>query len=128
MNALYKGRLPQQLREDFEKETRLTQQDIIQKVYREPQANRFLASTSEFISRHLDVEPLRQLVVQNFRDFFSHNIVPYQRPDLPVSFVGSMAYHYENELQEAARAESFTVGKVMKSPMEGLIAYHSSLV
>ncbi len=127
MNALYKGRLPQQLREDFEKETRLTQQDIIQKVYREPQANRFLASTSEFISRHLDVEPLRQLVVQNFRDFFSHNIVPYQRPDLPVSFVGSMAYHYENELQEAARAESFTVGKVMKSPMEGLIAYHSSL-
>ena len=51
--------------------------------------------------------------------------MPYQRPDLPVHFVGSMAYHYEELLDEAAKAEGFQLGTVMKSPMEGLIRYHS---
>ena len=87
-------------------------------------ANRFLATTSLFIHDHLDHPVLRQLVVGNFRLFFQRNIVPYGRPDLPVHFVGSMAHHYPDELQEAARAEGFTVGHTVQSPLEGLITYH----
>ena len=128
INALYKGRLPQSLREDFEREAGLTMGDVIDRVYRQPLANRFLASTSLFISRHLDVEPLRQLVIGNFRQFFRLNVVPYGRTDLPVGFVGSMAFHYEQELREAAAQEGFKVGTVVKSPMEGLLAYHVNAV
>ena len=68
---------------------------------------------------------------RNFRDFLTHNVSPYARhtsmlntQQLPVSFVGSMAYHYESELRQAAELEGFTVGKIMQSPMEGLITYH----
>ena len=123
LNAMYKGRLPLELKECFEKEYQLTMADVIQRVYREPMANRFLASLSLFIGKHLDVPELRQLVVENFREFLRLNVQPYHRPELPVGFVGSMASHYEKELREAARLEGFVVGAVMKSPMEGLIRY-----
>ena len=130
LNALYKGRLPEQLKTAFEQETKLTQATVIQKVYREPLANRFLASLSLFISKHTDEPLLRNLVIDNFRDFLRNNVAPYRKhrifsdDSMSVNFVGSMAEHYESELREAAQSEGFTVGKVMKSPMEGLVAYH----
>ena len=125
MNSIFKNPAFAEIRDSYLKETKLTQADIINKVYREPMANRFLATTSLYISEHIDNPLLRDLVVQNFRQFFRNNIVPYQRPDLPVHFVGSMAHHYKELLDEAAKAEGFKLGTVMKSPMEGLISYHS---
>ena len=97
---------------------------IINKVYREPLANRFLASTSSFICQHLDHPLLRQLVINNFRLFFQHNVVQYQRQDLPIHAVGSVAWYYKDELHEAAELEGFHMGQILRTPMEGLIQYH----
>jgi len=124
MNAIFKNPQFAEIRDHYLAEQRLTQADIINKVYREPMANRFLATTSLYISQHLDNPLLSDLVVQNFRQFFRSNIAPYQRPDLPVHFVGSMAHHYPEQLAQAAEAENFRLGNTMQSPMEGLIAYH----
>ena len=125
INALYKGRLPQGLREVFEQEMNLTMSTVIQRVYKEPQANRFLASLSLFIGKHLDMPEVRQLVVENFREFLRNNVKPYGRPELPVSFVGSMAYHYESELREAVQLEGLVVGKILKRPVSSLIRFCS---
>lgn len=124
LNALYKGTLSKEMVSDFEAETGLTMAAVIDRVYRQPLANRFLASLSEFIHRHLDNETVRQIVISNFVDFFQKNIVPYDRRDLPVSFVGSIAWHYQRELREAAAAESFAVGTIVKSPLDGLKVFH----
>lgn len=123
-NAMFKGRLPDSLREDYLQYARLTYSDVIDRIYRQPMANRFLASTSLYICRHLDCLPLRQLVVDNFRQFVRLNLTPYQRADLPVKAIGSMAWHYREQLLEAIEAEGYTLGTIMKSPMEGLIDYH----
>ncbi|MBR1448418.1 MAG: ATPase [Prevotella sp.] len=125
MNAIFKNPAFADVREAYLAETKLTQADIINRVYREPLANRFLASTSLYIYEHLDNPLLRDLVVENFRQFFRVNIVPYQHQDLPVHFVGSMAYQYQELLSLAAGQEGFHIGQVIKSPMEGLIKYHS---
>jgi N-acetylglucosamine kinase-like BadF-type ATPase len=126
MNAIFKNPAYQSVRDEYLKENKLTQADIINKVYREPLANRFLATTSLFIGKHIDNPLLSGLVEQNFRQFFRSNIVPYNRPDLPVHFIGSMASYYQQQLAQAAQEEGFQLGKVMKSPMEGLITYHSA--
>ena len=124
MNAIFKNPAFAAIRDEYLAQTKLTQADIVNKVYREPMANRFLATTSLYIAQHIDNPLLSDLVVQNFRQFFRLNIKPYQRPDLPVHFVGSMAYYYPQQLAEAAQAEGFCVGNIMQSPMEGLITYH----
>ena len=126
LNALYKGFLPATLLEAFEQDQQMDMATVISRVYRQPMANRFLASLSPFISSHLDVPEVSQLVVDNFRSFFRRNVVQYQHPELPVGFVGSVAYYYQRQLQEAAAVEGFTVGSILKSPIEGLVQYHSS--
>lgn len=124
LNAIFKGLLPAAMRDDFLASTGLTLNDVIRRVYREPMPNRFLASTSLYISEHLDVPALRELVKQNFRDFFHKNIAQYGRHDLPVGAIGSIAYHYRDLLQEVAAEEGYKLSTVAKSPMEGLVTYH----
>ena len=120
LNALYKGGLSKELRDAFVQQTGLTMADVIDRVYRQPLANRFLASLCPFIHEHLDDDAVRDLVVDSFRDFFRRNIVPYGRRDLPVSFVGSVAWYFQEQLAVAAHNEGFLQGNVLKSPLEGL--------
>ena len=125
INALFKGQLPSELKDEWLEETGLSLNIIINKVYREPLANRFLASTSRFIHQHLSVEPLERMVVYNFREHFRRNVNQYGRKDLTVGAIGSVAYYYREQLQKAATVEGYTLGKVMRSPMDGLVRYHS---
>ena len=125
LNALFKGFLPPSLTDEFLASQQLTMADVIARVYRRPLANRWLASLSLFVGHHLDVPEVRELVVDNFRQFFRHNVVQYGRRDLPVGAVGSVAWHYRGLLNEAAALEGFALGAVMASPMEGLVAFHT---
>ena len=125
LNALYKGFMPDAVVADFQKDINMTMDEVITHVYRHPMANRFLASLSPFISSHLHEPTVRQLVIDSFRDFFRRNLVQYGRNDLPVGFVGSVAFHYEAQLKEAAASEGYTVGCILKSPIDGLVTYHS---
>lgn len=127
VNALFKGQLPESLKDEWLNETGLSLNIIINKVYREPLANRFLASTSKFIRQHLSVRPLEEMVVENFREHFRRNVNRYGRKDLPVGAIGSVAYYYREQLEKAAVAEGYRLGKVMRSPMDGLMRYHSAL-
>lgn len=117
INELYKGGHSDFI-SVFEKETGLTQADIIQKVYREPLPNRFLASLSKFIGAHIAEEQwIEDMVVDCFRDFFRKNVRHYNRKDLSVCFVGSVAYYYQSQLMKAAEMEGFVISKVLKSPL-----------
>ena len=117
INELYKGGHSDFIN-IFENETGLTQADIIQKVYREPLPNRFLASLSKFIGAHIaDEQWLEDMVVDCFRDFFRKNVRHYNRKDLSVSFVGSVAYYYKVQLEKAAKMEGYVIGKVLKQPL-----------
>ena len=122
--ALLRGLLPQALADAFAKETGLTAAEIIRRVYREPGANRFLASLTRFIHRHIDSPELRRLAIDNFRSFFRLHVAPYRRPDLPVGVIGSVGYYFSAELSDAAEAEGITLGTVERSPLERLAAYH----
>lgn len=127
INAMFKDLLPAEIKHTFLRETGMTMADIIRRVYREPLANRFLASLAPFIHRHIGNPPLRSLVVDNFRDFFRRNVVRYERRDLPVGAIGSIAYYFSDELKEAADSEHFTIGRIERSPIDGLVDYYFRL-
>lgn len=124
LHDLYTGVLSEELKSEFERETGLSLPQIIDRVYRQPLANRFLASLSEFIHNHLSDPAVEALVCQNFTDFIRLHITPYDRMDLPLSFVGSIAYYYSEQLAKAVSALGYTLGTVFRSPVEGLLQYH----
>ena len=98
-------------------------EEIIRRVYREPYANRFLASFAPFIRTHIDRPEIRELVLRSFRDFASRNLSRYPA-ELPVSLLGGVAAHFEALLREALEAEGRRVETIVESPAEGLLKYH----
>ena len=120
-----KNQLPKELCEKFLKQYDLDRLTIIRRVYKEPQGNRFLASVTPFLKENIEVKEVHDLVFNSFKAFFVRNICQYPRhKELSVNFIGSIAYYYRPVLEEAAAAVGCHVGKIIKSPMEGLIEYH----
>ena len=124
LNALYKGFLPATVVNDFQKDIKLSMADVIERVYRQPMANRFLASLAPFVKSHADVPQVKELVVDNFRCFLRRNVAAYGRKDLPVGFVGSIAFHFSSELKEAIGAEGMSIGPIIKSPLDVVLNDH----
>lgn len=126
LNAVLKQTLPENIRKRFLQESGLDMAEVINRVYRSPAPNRFLASMSKYIHGYLDEKEVRDIVIDNFEDFIRNNILAYGDESRTINVVGSIAYHYKEQLTEAASRNGFQIGKIIKSPIEGLIEYHMS--
>lgn len=115
-----KGQLPLPLCEAFLAEYQLNQITLLERVYRQPLANRFLASFTPFLNKHRTDPTIHNLLVEEFTRFFRRNILNYDL-SLPIHFVGSIAFYFKEELNEAANALKLHIGRVLKTPMEGLL-------
>ncbi len=122
-----KNQLPAELCDKFLKQYELDRLTIIRRVYKEPQANRFLASVTPFLIQNIEHPAIHALVLNSFKSFFVRNVCQYKGfKELKVNFIGSIAYYYRDILSEAARECCCSVGTIIKSPMEGLIAFHAN--
>lgn len=126
LGDVLKRQLPAEIAANFLEEYQLDLLTIIRRVYREPQGNRFLASVTPFLSKNIGVPAVHDLVFNAFKAFFKRNIHNYEGyADHKVNFIGSIAYYFKDVLTEAALASGCTIGTIIKSPMEGLIKFHS---
>ena len=126
ISDVLKGDIPQDIRDDFFEETGLTEDEIVENVYRKPMPNRFLASFVPFIKRHHHDSQIAGLLVANFRRFLQRNVKKYNRPDLPINFIGGVANSFPEEISVALKLERLTLGRVEQSPQKGLVFYHST--
>ena len=124
---ILKNQLPADLCAKFLKQYDLDRLTIIRRVYKEPQGNRFLASITPFLIENIDRPEVHDLVLNSFKAFFKRNILQYKDyGKLSVNFIGSIAHYYRPVLEEAAAAMGCRVGTIIKSPMEGLIKFHTA--
>lgn len=119
-----KDQLPPALKDQFLTQYELTPALIMDKVYRQPFPNRFLAGFSPFIREHLDEPAIWELVTRSFLAFFTRNVKQYDYFEQPVHLVGSVAWYYQDILKEIAFDLGIRLGTIARSPMEGLVAYH----
>ena len=124
INEILKNNQMNDLKKEFLQVLQMTEGDIIDRVYRQPMANRFLASLAPFIHSHIERHEVNEIVTENFRQFLLKNVKRYHRDDLQVSFIGSIAWHFKSQLLQSALEENVYVGSVEKSPMDGLLRYH----
>ena len=123
---ILKNQMTPELKEKFLKHFGLTPADIIDHVYRKPFPNRFLASLSPFLAQNIDEPCIHALVLGSFKSFLKRNVMQYENfRNSKVHFIGSVAFYYKTILAEAAQEMNIQLGTIIKSPMEGLIKYHS---
>lgn len=91
LNGIFKGTISSVIQKKFLDWSGLDYPTIINRVYREPLANRFLASLCPFISQQIaegemhengtdelnDAMALYRVVLGNFNDFYEKNLLPY---------------------------------------------------
>ena len=128
VGACLKNQLTKGLKELFLKEYELTPLDIIERVYRQTLPNKFLASFSPFILKHIGDATVRAIVYNAFEDFFKKNVMQYDYKNNTINLTGSVAYHYRDVLATAASDLGLTIGTIAASPMPGLINYYSNKV
>ena len=126
VNGCLKRQLPQEISDKFLQQYDLNVAKILEKVYREPMPGRFLASFTPFLYENRKHPAIRTMLVNCFVDFFRHNSMAYRRSWLPIHIVGSIGRWFQEEIKEAADSLALSIGKIMESPMKGLIEYHIS--
>jgi glucosamine kinase len=116
--------LPEDLKRNFEARQGNTREQILDKVYRQPLPNRFLASYSKFVFQNLSHPFMSELVRSCFRKFFESQLTAYPG-NVPVNAVGSVAYYYHRIFEEVAEERNFRIGKILESPIAALALYHA---
>lgn len=124
LGDIFKHQLPENILKAFDEEIGLTQTEVIDRVYRQPQANLFLSSLVPFIERHLNTLEIEHLVIDEFRRFLSRNIRNYNRPDLPVNFVGGITNSFAKQLKEAVNLEDMIMGRTLQKPIDSMAKYY----
>ena len=116
-----KNQLPEALRDKFMDEYQLTPAIILDRVYKQPFPNRFLASFMPFLAAHKHEPAVYNLIYNAFVAFFRRNVMQYDYSSYPVSFTGSVAFYFADILRKAAVDCGINVDKIEKKPMKGLV-------
>ena len=124
VNGLFKGVLPDELKQAFCNKYDIELPGIIEHVYRQPSANRFLASLVPFIVEHRSHPSIHDLLVDAFRQFLVRNVAIYGHKEMPIHCVGGIAYQFSDELSEAAASEGMQMGRIMLRPIQSIVQYH----
>lgn len=125
VRAYFYDLMPLELKLSFEQYYNLKIKDFIHRVYHETGASKYLAQFAKFAGDHQQHPFIRQLVKGCLEEFIEVFVLRY--PDvhqLPISFVGSIAYYFQELLQECLEAKCLTLGKICQTPAEGLIRFY----
>ncbi|MGI9139433.1 MAG: N-acetylglucosamine kinase [Sediminibacterium sp.] len=111
----------------FEKKYNLNRSEILNKIYHEPLPNKYLASFTVFLSEHRGHYMIENIIEDGLNDFFYTHLNKLNESWLyPIHFTGSVAYAFRDVIKQLALVYEMELGKIIKSPMEGLIAYHKN--
>lgn len=125
LRSYFYKRLPKEILEPFVKEFQPSKDKVINSVYKEPHANVYLAGYMHFISTFREHPFMKKMIEKGLNEFIDIHIKCFDNfKEVPVHFVGSVGYFCEDILQKVAKENKFTIGKIEKKPIDGLIDYH----
>ncbi len=129
LNDLLKRKLSKDLSKDLINNEGLEMNKVLDRVYRERLPNRFLASMTKQVKKNLHHPEIRQIVLDSFNSFIEKNILGYSDyREMEIGFVGSVAWHFKDELEEVLTGHNLRFKKIIKQPVEDLVIYHRNLI
>ncbi|MDC3284956.1 N-acetylglucosamine kinase [Flavobacteriaceae bacterium] len=119
------GMMPKYMVERFENDYVLDADTIKTNIYRAPNPNMYLASFAKFMFDFKDEKYVRRLMKKGFEKFFKYRILPYNpSEDLPIYFIGSIAYYFKEILDDVAEKNGLKISGVIQRPIDNLLEYH----
>ncbi len=119
--------LSKDIQEKFVHRFNLDKDQILQKVYREPFPNNYLASFCEFVAENKSSKEVNDIVEQSFNALFEKYINRY--PDYKsykIRVTGSIGHIFDNELKRIADQHGCKIDMILQKPILKLIDYHTN--
>jgi hypothetical protein len=69
---------------------------------------------------------VKDFLAHAFDEFFVRNIAHYDYKTYEINIVGSVAFYFREHVEAAAARNGMKIGKIVRTPIEGLVAYHKS--
>src|ERR1700733_2913228 len=115
----------EELRYKFDAKYATDVKEILDRVYKQPLPNRYLASFTLFLVENRGHYMIENIIEDGLNDFFFNHLCKYRESwKLPIHFVGGIAYGFKDVLRELCRSYEFELGSILQKPMDGLIKYH----
>ena len=128
LRDFYFNKLSKDLANKFKAEFDLKAEIIKDSLYKKPNPNTYLAKFAKFLVENKDLEYSKNLIKKGFILFIENQIEQFDNhKDVELHFVGSIGYYLKDELKEVIDSKNLKLGKVLRRPIEGLVAYHQSL-
>jgi len=109
----------------FESKYPINKDQILDAIYKQALPNRYMASFAQFLSEHRGHYMIENIIEDGINDFFFAHLNKLNESWLyPIHFAGSIAYVFRDVIKQLATAYELEIGTIVKSPMEGLIAFH----
>jgi len=123
---LYKT-LPKDLYLQFSKVYSISKDLVLQSVHKEAHANRFLASFVPFLVEHQSHIYVQELVRKEFYSFLKTHVLSHPlHQDYCISFVGSVAFLFQEIMNDLCKENKLKISDFKQSPLQGLISYHKA--
>ncbi len=121
-----KGLVPEPLASEFGAAFQVDYLTVVDNVYRRNSPSAYLGSFAPWILDHCGSSAyVESMVRRTLTDFFERSLMQYDRPDVPVGFVGGFASACSAMIMRIAEEKGLRVSKVLEAPMDGLVEYHS---
>jgi len=121
-----KSAMPKNISKEFQNRFQITYADFMEGVYKKEKPNQFLAQFVPFISENILDEYCVNLIENSFQEFITRNISMYSDfREQPVSFVGSVAYYFQDQLKNVLNKNQLRLKTVLKEPLNGLLKFHN---
>lgn len=117
----------EELRYKFDAKYATDVKEILDRVYKQPLPNRYLASFTLFLVENRGHYMIENIIEDGLNDFFFNHLCKYRESwKLPISFVGGVAYGFRDVIKELCESYEFELGTILQKPMDGLIKYHKN--
>jgi N-acetylglucosamine kinase-like BadF-type ATPase len=121
---LYK-RLPKEISSFIEANYSSKKDDIYKAVYQEKFPNLYLATYAKIYSAFRTEKLIQEILRDGFQEFVTYHLLPYDQIEKrEIHFVGSIAYHFKEELSEVLLRNGLTPGDFLANPVERLLQWH----
>ncbi len=121
----YFSKMPKKLADEFAKTYDLDPDVIKHQLYKEPNPNAYMATFAKFLILHKDEDYCQKLVRKDMQVFVDNYITQYENcKDVPIHFIGSIAFYLKEELKEVLESNGLKIGNVLRRPIDGLIEFH----
>jgi N-acetylglucosamine kinase-like BadF-type ATPase len=104
----------------------LTKEIVFENIYKKPNANVYIASFAKVFTESEDKAYINSLVHKSITDFVENHVKCYTNYSIyPVSFVGSIAFHFADIIETVLHENRCKKGIIIKNPVERLLEIHT---